>query len=369
MIIGIDASRANKPQKTGTEWYSYHLIKALAEIDDKNKYLLYLNKPAASGLKNLGKNFEEKVLNWPLPRLWTQGRLSREMLFNSPDVLFVPAHVIPLIHPPKSIVTIHDIGFAPYPEIYSWKDIFYHKWAIYWAAKRAHKIITVSEFSKNELVRVYNINPEAVKVIPLSYNKKIYRVIEDKDKIEEILHKYKIDKPYLLFIGRLEQKKNVLSIIESFKILKSTNPDLKLVLIGRPGYKFEEIEKKIKEYDLSKDIIMPGWVSSAELPYLLNAAEVFVFPSFYEGFGIPILEAMACGTPVISSNITSIPEVAGRAALLVNPNNNEELIQGIKKLLEDKDLRQNFIDKGLERVKEFSWRKCAESTLQVFIAD
>ena len=337
----------------------------MAEVDEKNKYLLYLNKPAEGGLKNLAENFEEKVLNWPLPRLWTQGRLSLEMFKNPPDVLFVPAHIIPLVHPKKSIVTIHDIGFARYPEIYSWKDIWYHKWAIYWAARRAYKIITISEFSKKELIEVYKINPERIRVIPLAYNKDLYKVIDNKEKIKEVLDKYKISKPYLLFIGRLEQKKNVLAIIESFKILKSTKPDLKLVLIGRPGYKFEEIEKKIKEYGLAEDIIMPGWVEEPELPYLLNGAEVFVFPSFYEGFGIPILEAMACGTPVVSSNTTSIPEVAGQAALLVNPNNHEELAEKIKNILDDNNLRQDLINKGLERVKEFSWDKCARETSDV----
>jgi len=367
MIIGIDASRANKPQKTGTEWYSYHLIRTLAEIDKENQYKLYLNKSVEEGLKNLGSNFKEKVLKWPPVRLWTQFRLSFEMLRQSPDVLFIPAHVLPLIMPKKSVVTIHDIGFEKHPELYSWKDIWYHKWAIYWAKKKASKIITISEYSKNDLIEKYKIDPEKIKVIHLGYDNDLYKLVDDQGKILSVLNKYVISRPYLLFIGRLEQKKNVLGLIEAFNILKKLGEykDLKLVLVGRPGYKFGSIEEKIKEYGLENSVLVLGWVPQKDLAYLLNGAEAFVLPSFFEGFGLPILEAMACGTPVLASNRASIPEVAGGAAELFDPKNTEDMVNSIKKVLSNKEHKEELIEKGLERVKNFSWQKCSRETLKV----
>jgi len=217
MLIGIDASRANKPIKTGTEWYSYHLIQWFKKLDKENHFLLYTNVQLKSGLENCPQNFKEKVLKWPPGRLWTQFRLSWEMMLNGPklDRLFVTAHVIPLIHAKKTIVTIHDIGFERFSEIYPWYDIVYHKWAIRFAKHAASKIITISEFSKKELMDVFKIKSEKIKVIYNGYDKKKYRLYNSEE-IEQVKSKYNLSKPYLIFIGRLEEKKNTPFLVECF---------------------------------------------------------------------------------------------------------------------------------------------------------
>jgi len=367
MLISIDASRANRYYKTGTEWYSYHLIQNLKKVDQENHYFLYTDKRLRGDLANLPDNFEEKLLKWPFKYLWTQGRLSLEMKFSKekPDVLFVPAHTIPIIHPKKTITTIHDLGFERFPYLYSFWQRKYLKWSARYALKKATKIITVSNFTKNELIKIYQADPKKIEVVYLGYDKGKYCLIEDREEVNKRLKKYNIFRPYLLYVGRLEKKKNVLGLIRAFNLVK--NKDLKLVLVGKFGYGYEEIEEEISKLNLKRRIIQPGWVEEKDIPYLLNGAELFVFPSFYEGFGLPNLEAMACGCPVITSNVASLPEIAGGAALLVNPNNLWEIAQKIERIIGERGVRNELIEKGLERVKNFSWIKCAKETLEVLL--
>ncbi|PIP17482.1 MAG: glycosyl transferase family 1 [Parcubacteria group bacterium CG23_combo_of_CG06-09_8_20_14_all_35_9] len=370
MLIGIDASRANKIRKTGTEWYSYYLIRNLAKIDKKNRYLLYSKEPLREGLKDLGKNFKSKVLSWPPKFLWTQARLSWEMIRFPPDLLFVPAHTIPLIHPKKTITTCHDIGFERFPEFYSLRELYYHRWAMRFAIKHASHIITVSEFTKREMLEIYKINPQKIVVVHNGFNKNVFRSTGDQKKIQETLIKYKIKKPYILYIGRLEEKKNTLGLVKAFKELRAKNSELKtlkLLLIGQFGFGYEKVEGAIQKFNLRDEIIRPGWIKEEDRLHLMSGASLFVFPSFYEGFGIPPLEAMACGVPVVASRAASIPEVVGDAAFSVNPQDPQEIAEGMRRVLEDKNLREDLINKGFKRVKEFSWERCAKETLKVLL--
>ena len=366
MIIGIDASRANKEKKTGTEWYSYFLIQELKKIDQKNNYLLYTNSPLKNGLEECPNNFSEKLLSWPPLRLWTQIRLSYEMSKRPTDLLFVPAHALPLIHPKKSIVTIHDIGYERFPKLYRKIDIWYHRFVVKFAAKYASKIITISEFSKKEICDFYKIPKEKVKVIYNGFDKRDYKVISDKTAISKELQKYKINQPYLFFIGRLEEKKNINNLLLAFEKFLYHKPNYQLVLVGRPGFGYEKFLKTIAEKKLESKVIMLGWLEQKEIPLLLSGAEIFVFPSLYEGFGIPVLEAMASGVPVCCSNAASLPEVAGDSALLFDPHSVDDIYGKLLYLSNNKLLQFNLKQKGLERVKFFSWEKCAKETLEVF---
>lgn len=369
MLIGIDASRANKQQKTGTEWYSYFLIQEFKKLDSENNYLLYTNAKLSVGLEKCPKNFREKLLKWLPVRFWTQIRLSWEMLFHPCDVLFVPAHALPLIHPKKSIVTIHDIGFDRYPKLYRFADIFYHRLVVKFAARQADKIITISEFSKKELVDVYKVNPEKIKVVHLGFDKENYRKIDNKEEINKILQKYNLEKPYLLYTGRLEEKKNIYNLILAFEKISYHQPEYKLVLAGRPGFGYEKFLSLLQEKKLENKVKILGWVEQKDLPYIMNAAEIFVFPSFYEGFGIPILEAMACGIPVCCSNAASLPEVAEDSALFFDPYNPDDIYGKLLYLINNKVMQFNLKQKGLSRAKMFSWEKCAEETLEILIKD
>ncbi|HKK54616.1 MAG TPA: glycosyltransferase family 1 protein [Patescibacteria group bacterium] len=421
MIIGIDASRANRRHKTGTEWYSYYLIKALAEIDSENQYILYTDKPLIGGLvdftqkgenfelmdekpkfdkygyqiiKSPHNNFKGKVLRWPFSYLWTLGRFSLQMIFKAPDVLFVPAHTIPLIHPKRTITTIHDIAFKREGSIYSkkmaWEEagffrritniivkilsfnkyslnnLDYLDWSTKFALQTAKKIITVSHFTKKEIIDVYKTKAEKMTVIHNGYNNKLYRLIDDKEEIHQVCKKYGLHEKYFLYVGRLEKKKNTPNLIEALAILKENNPEIKhkLVLIGDASHGYDDVKYYIEEFDLDLEVIMLGWVAEKDMPYIYNGASAFIFPTRHEGFGIPVIQALACGVPSAVSNIEVMKEVAGDSALFFDPYDKYAISQAMHTLVNDEELRNNLKIKGLERAKLFSWGKAAKETLK-----
>jgi len=384
MIIGIDGSRANRKIKTGVEWYAYHLIQELKKItvNDSNHYFLYTDKPLKGDLARLPENWQEKILRWPFRYLWTKIRLSWEMLREKPDVLFIPSHTLPIFFPKKTIITIHDLGYERYPETYSFFARYHLRQGYKFAAKHATKIIVPTEFTKRELISLYNTKPEKIEIVHLGYNDKIFKKVDDEIKINKVLEKYKIKKPYLLFTGRIETKKGIRCLIEAYKLLITNSQwqNLNLVLIGGRGFGYKEIKSEIRK--LKNCVHELGHLTREEdRAYLYTSTAGFIFPSLYEGFGIPILEAMACGVPVIASDLEPIREIIGGkyldrekvgteisreiTAILVPPENPEVLAQKIKEVLENQELRQQLITKGLERVKNFSWQKCAEETLKI----
>lgn len=369
MIIGIDASRANNGEKTGVEWYAFFLIQELKKIiPSSDKVILYSREALRDELSVLPPNWSQKVLSWPPKRLWTQIRLSLEMLIHAPDVLFIPAHVAPVIHSKRAVAVIHDIAALRYPECYNWFERWYSLWFARYAGKHLWRIITPSEFTKTELVNGAYAASGNVYSVKHGFDKK-YRVISDAAAIREVLAKYGIRQPYILSVGRLERKKNTAGIVKAFEKIKLDNParleDLRLVLAGKAGFGFEKIQELILKSPCKKDIILPGWISENDLPAIVNGANVFIFPSFYEGFGLPVLEAMACGAPVICSNNSSLKEIGGDAAVYIDPENIGELAAKMNHLLIDENLRKEKIARGLEQAKKFSWEKCAEETLKV----
>jgi glycosyltransferase involved in cell wall biosynthesis len=420
MLIGIDASRANRDHKSGTEWYSYYLIRWLAKLDSKNQYILYTDKPLKGGLLDLTteqylpikekeeikfdkkgsqiikspfNNFQVKILNWPFGFFWTLGRLSLEMIFKKPDVLFVPAHSLPLFFPKKTINTIHDVAFEKNSFLYQidnmgpekkfLRNIFsffikiftkgkygansmdYLKWSTNFALKNAKKIITVSNFSKKEMLKMYKADVGKIKVIYNGYNKYLYKKAVDQKKINEVLDKYGIEGPFVLYVGRLEKKKNTPALIEAFCLMRENNKDIKhkLVLVGDASFGYDEVKYIIREFDLEAEIIMTGWVEENDLSYIYSAASVFVFPSKYEGFGIPLLQAMSCEVPIAASSIPVLREVANGAVYFFDPDNIRSIEDALAKLVKNDELRAKLISRGIERVKDFSWEKCARETL------
>lgn len=378
MLIGIDTSRANRPIKTGVEWYSYYLIQELKKIipRDSARIVLYSDEILGGGLENLPDNWKSEIIKSPVknpkikkPWLWTQLRLSWEMFCKKPDMLFVPSHAIPIFHPKKIITTIHDIGFLRYPEAYNKYARLYHKFSTWFAAQFASRIIVPSEFTKRELIEVYKIPHWKITVTHLGYNKNAYNQ-NCRDTLQcthasSVLFKYKIQKPYFLFVGRLEEKKNVLGLVRAFNLfLKETGSSHQLVLVGVPGFGFEKTKEKILDLGLQNRVKILGYARNEDIPILYKEATALALPSFYEGFGIPILEAMACGTPVIASKSASIPEVAGDAAILIDPKKPEELARAMKVVLNDLT-RRILIEKGKERVKNFSWEKTARETWEI----
>lgn len=399
MIIGIDASRANLKHKTGTQWYSFYLIKNLAQIDKTNQYWLYVNEPPSLELVAAVKenpNFIFKFLEWPFLSFWTLGRLTLEMLIKRPDVLFIPAHGLPLFGPRRTINTIHDVAFVREQNLYfsskasaQWNvskkiinglvraltfgkygatSVDYLYWSTAFSLRHAKKIIAVSEFTKSEIISLYNSVPQnKVDVIYNGYNNDLYKPLTDQNQQQVVLNKYGLDYPFFLYVGRLEKKKNTVTLIEAFALFMEENPDspMHLVLIGDAGYGYDEVKYVIEEFDLSDRVIMPGWLDEVDLPAIFNAASAFVFPSKHEGFGIPVLQALACGIPAIISDLPVLREVVGEAALYFNQNNRLSITMAMNRIIKDEELRRELKERGLKQVQSFSWEKCATETLQL----
>jgi glycosyltransferase involved in cell wall biosynthesis len=418
MIIGIDASRANRPHKSGTEWYSYYAIRALSKLDSTNQYILYSDTPLVGGLADLTdapldssrkphfkkgfqilssphNNIKGKILKWPWKFFWTQGRLSLEMIFNAPDVLFVPAHALPIIHPKHSVVTIHDIGFRREVALYertnigaesSWRLRFintlvriltlgkfgantfdYLDWSTKFSLSKAQAIIAISNFTKEELVDVYKAKGDKIHVIHNSYNSELYRISPHDDKAKNIIASYGIKHPYIFYVGRLEKKKNIAALVEAFYFFKSQWPELphKLYLIGDASFGFDDIKYSIHGFRLENDVISTGWVAENDLPYIFSEADGFVFPSNYEGFGIPLLQAMATETPIAASRAASIPEIAGNAAILFDPANPREIAEAIHTLVTNEQERQRLVKAGREQIELFRQDTWAQKMLDL----
>lgn len=334
MRIGI-VNSLNLEKRTGVEEYVYQLLKHLPAVDDyKNHHFFYLNR---------------KTLKWPLKKLWTQIRLSWEMLKNPVDVLFIPAHSFPFFTK-KLVITIHGLEYENVPQTYSWWQRIKSRFLTKRSAKKADKIIVPSRFVKNDLIRFYKINPEKIFVVYHGINQNYEVGIKNNEFINK----------YILCIGGTHKRKNIGKLVEAFEVLqKKYTTEYELILVG---LKFIIHNSKFKA---NKNIILKDFISEPEKWNLLRNAAALVYPSLCEGFGFPPLEAQRVGVPVVSSNVSAIPEILSDSALLVNPNNPEEIAEAIYRVLNDEKLRNDLIKKGQENVKRFSWPNCAKETLQI----
>ena len=369
MLIGIDASRAVAARRTGTETYSLRLICDLIALGTGHRFRLYTNGQPPAGLfggDRTAANVELRSI--PFPRLWTHLRLSAEMAVHPPDVLFVPAHVLPLIHPRRSVVTVHDLGYLAYPEAHNPGDRRYLDWSTRWNARRAKIVIADSAATRADLIRAYGVDERKIRVIYLGRDETLVPVREA-HLLAEVQARYGIAVHYLLYVGTLQPRKNLARVIEAFARVAAAPAfsGLQLVLAGKKGWLYDDLFAQVERMGLAGRVLFPGYVDDADLPALLSGALAFVFPSLYEGFGIPVLEAGACGVPVITSNTSSLPEVAGDAALLVDPHDVDAIAEAMNRLVTDEALRTELSRRGLANVQRFSWEKCARETLAVLV--
>lgn len=352
-MIYIDASRFNNTnKKTGVENYSFFLINELIKNNSDNITLI--------SPKSIPLPVKQIII--PFPRLWTQIRLSWEIFRNKKiNNLFVPSHLIPIIHPKNTTITIHDVAFKRFPQSYRFLSRAYLNWGAKYAIKHAKNIIVPSKTTKKDLIKFYNAKPKKITVIPLGY-KSIYQKESPKEITRQILDKYLL-KPrnYFLFIGRIESKKNIEILIKSFNSIVNKYPHIKLVLAGKTGVGGNNILKSIN----NKNIIVTGYISDDEKKVLLKNCLSFIFPSLFEGFGIPLLEAMDANVPIIASNIPTSYEVAKNNALFFQPNEVNELTNCLKDLIEKKEIWNNLIKNHTSTLKMYSWEKCAKDTLKI----
>ena len=361
--VGLEATRANKRYKTGTEWYAWHLLQEFKKIDKKNNFVIYYNKYLAGDLKDVPDNFCLKSLAWPFKKFWTHFRLAWELLVNPVDKFFA-TNALPIFGRGEMIVTIHDLGFYRNPKLYHPLERIYQKVSHILAIRRADKIITISEATKLDIIKYFPKAKNKIKVIHLGYRKDDFKPISQEDK-KIFLDRHDYPDKFLLYIGRLESKKNVLSLIKAYK---KTSRKWPLILAGRPGnYGYAAIEKICTEEGLKDDVMLLGYVSQVNYPKLMASATGFLFPSKFEGFGLPVLEAMASGVPVAVSHIPALKEVAQDAALYFDPDNIEDIKNKIEIIFNNQEQRTDLIAKGLERAKQFSWSKVARETLDYIL--
>lgn len=373
MHIGIDASRIAIDERTGTEHYTYELLAALAPQDRQTRYTLYCNRRPRA-LPPLGPNFTLRHI--PFPRLWTHARLSAELALHPPEVLFVPAHVLPLGAPlqrlTRTVVTIHDLGYLHFPAAHTRAQRLYLRLSTQWSAWAATRLIAISAATRDDLVRFTGVAREKIAVVHHGLAAR-FRPVEDPAQLAAAQARYGIRSPYLLYVGSIQPRKNLLRLIDAFAAavqpVDASRPpalrDLHLVLAGKRGWLSEAIERRAAERGVADRVRFVGYLPDADVPALLSGALTFAFPSLYEGFGMPVLEAMACGTPVLTATTSALPEVAGDAALLVDPSDQAAIAEALAQLAISATLRADLRARGLERAAQFTWARCAAETLAV----
>lgn len=357
-VIGIDASRLTRTPRTGTETYTFELLSALARLAPPVAIELYLNASAPpADLPLVGQ-----AVCMPFPRFWTHFRLSAAMARRRPGVLFVPAHVIPIVHPP-TVVTIHDVGYLHVPDAHRSRDRRRLDWTTRWSVRAAARVIAISETTKADLVAAYTVDPSRVVVIPHGVGAAFHPATPEE--IARVRDRHGLNAPYLLGVGTIQPRKNLGRQAIAMNRVKSAGLPHELVLAGNRGWMPGEVEREIAESGAAERVRILGYVDDRDLPALYSGAELLSFPSLYEGFGLPMLEAMACGLPVVASASSSLPEVAGDAAILVDPTSADAIGSAYLRILQDPVLAADLSRRGAERAKLFPWDRTAAETLAV----
>lgn len=377
MTIGIDLRILAKDAHTGVEEYSKQLLSFLLPLDKSIKYKIFYNAYNKDRLSYKWSQLDNvEVVEYNIPNKFLEisgnfGFPKIDKLLGGVDTFFQPHFLsAPLSQNTRRIITFHDLSFERYPKFFSWRKRLWHQRICpRKQACRADKIIATSESTKSDLATLYKIPSEKIKVIYSGVDNTLFNDdIADGEKAK-IREKYNIHGDFILFLGTLEPRKNILGVVKAFEILKGSRGflDLKLVIAGGCGWLHDNLLNYIKFSKYGKDIIFTGKVDNREKKILYKLAKVFMFPSFFEGFGFPPLEAMASGLPVVTSNVSSLPEVVGDSAIMVDPQKINEIAGAAKALLENDNFRQKMIEKGKERAKNFSWQKCAEETLDYIL--
>lgn len=367
MHIAIDAHSVGA-ELGGNESYATNLIEALAEIDQTNLYTLYVTKPAAvERFADRWPNFKVKQTLPHTPLVRIPLTLSRELRRNPVDVLHVQ-YTAPPFAPCPVVTTIHDLAFEHLPETFNRRSWMQLRLTVRRTARRAAQIITVSEYSRSDISRTYGIPPDRITVTPEAASPNLLPVTNETE-LRRIRESYGIQQNYILSLCSIQPRKNLVRLIEAYSCLRGVRPKVKLpqlVLAGKRGWLDSETFRAAEQNALGKDILFTGYVPERDLAGLYSGAVCFVYPSYFEGFGLPVVEAMQCGVPVIAGNRTSLPEVVGEAGLLFDPFDTQALINALTQVIEDAEFRGVLRAKGLERAKQFSWRTTAKLTLDAY---
>ncbi len=396
MIIGYDGSRAFINKRTGTENYAFQLLHNISLVDHNNTYYVYTRNLASKGQAFTGLGKHNDNYKWPnnfkfikihYPRLWTQVGLAAQTFKDPLDLLFVPSHTLPIIRRPglKTVLTVHDLGAEYLPASHQLKQRLYLDFMTHYQLKSATHLIAVSEATKTDIIKRVGVDPKSITAIYEGFNSQLFgHEISISRLTKDLLEFNLVPDWYFLFVGTIQPRKNLIRLIKAYALYlnnelriknygKSTKPIIHdssfiipdLVLAGGKGWLSDEIYKLPEKLGIESRVKFLGYVPDEKLPALYQGAKAFLFPSLFEGFGLPVLEAFASGTPVITSKVSSLPEVAGDAAILVDPYSTKELSQAFLEVLKPL-LKRSLVNKGYQQVKQFSWQKAAIETIKVF---
>ncbi len=363
MHIAIDASRATVARQTGTEHYALELIRHLithnAQQNDPHQLHLYFREAPSAGLFPASDHVTQHVI--PFVRLWTHARFAAALWQTRPDVTFVPAHTLPFVFPGRAVVTVHDLGYRHFPDAHPAGQRLYLDVTTRYSAARAAVVLADSQATADDLQRFYGVSPQKIRVV--------YPGVEAPagDSTRPVRETYHLPERYFLFIGTLQPRKNIQRLVQAFQQWQTTysgaDSPFGLVLAGKAGWLFDPAWTEGVD-----NVHVTGYIDEADKAALLTQAEALVFPSLYEGFGFPVLEAMHCGTPVLAANSSSLPELVDKAGLLVNPLDTDAIAAAMQQLVTDTRLREQFVTRGHEQVTRFTWERCARQTLKALEA-
>lgn len=361
MKIGIDGRFLHHPE-SGHGTYSEELIKNIALVDKKNEYIIFINplyKPTIDQ-----KNFTFIPTDIKYYSILEQLGLHKLLNSYNLDLMHFVHFNKPILYRKTTVVTIHDLILNHFRNTHFFKQVIY-KWLVKKTIRDAKNIIAVSKFTKDQIIKYYNVDPKKI-IIAYEGYRSFFRPVSNKTLIKSVTSGYNITKPYIVYLGQQRSHKNLARLVKSFSLLRKRGLDCQLVFVGKKNPEYTEMINAIETSGFSKSIIFTGFVPEDKISVLISGAKLLVMPSLMEGFGLPVLEGLACGVPVASSNTSSLPEVGGKAAVYFNPENIEEMADVIYKAVTDKNLRCKLISNIDNQLKKFSWLKMAEQVKEIY---
>ncbi len=356
--------------RVGVNTYAYELIKNFTKLQgewkDKHSLIVYLRGKPVSDMPKETANFKYKVIKGS--GLWILTRLTPNLIFSDkkPDVFFSPSHYTPFLAPVPKVCSIMDLGYLDFSEHFTKKVFWQLKWWTAISIFASKAVIAISQSTKKDIVRHYPRTQSKVHVTHLAYDAERFNLQIPKEDVRRIKNKYSIVDDYVLYLGTLKPSKNIESLVEAFSRILVANHSVSLVIAGKKGWLYDSVFEKVKSLGIGDRVVFTDFVDENDKPALIKGAKVFVMPSYWEGFGLDALSAMACGVPVVASDIGSLPEVVGEAGILVDPYNIDSIAGGISQVLSmSKSEYNNIVAKGLTWAKRFSWEKCARETLAI----
>jgi glycosyltransferase involved in cell wall biosynthesis len=370
MHVGLNAhllSSSRSYRAAGINRYVYSLLEHLPTVAGQHRFTVFLgDREAGEALAGLETRVSSLPTVQPAVRIiWEQLVQPVRLMAEKVDLLHSLAFVQPLAMPCPGVVTIYDLSFVLFPQrLQSWRRL-YLRWGSTLSARRATRVVAISASTKRDIVNLLGVPRQKVDVVPCGVDDD-FRPVDEPGLLDQLRTKHGLPPRMLLFVGTIEPRKNLTMLLKSYALLRERMPAPPLVIGGAPGWRYGEVLSLAEELDLLDQVLFPGYIAREELPLWYNAAELFIYPSLYEGFGLPPLEAMACGTPVVVSDTSSLPEVVSDAGVLVDPTSAEEIAQAMERVLTDGALRESLSARGLDRARTFTWQRAARETVGVY---